>query len=118
MLTTLPLLIAAVWRWAATEQRIALRAEALRRSSRADDGGAVEVGQHGEHPAVVVAVGCRPSLVKMLVACLSTAFSVITMRSAIAWLVRPSAINPRTSDSRGVEPGQRVERRRQHHRSL
>jgi putative membrane protein len=29
MLTTLPLLVAAVWRWAATEQRIAQRAEAL-----------------------------------------------------------------------------------------
>lgn len=29
MLTTLPLLVAAVWRWAATEQRIAERAEAL-----------------------------------------------------------------------------------------
>jgi putative membrane protein len=29
MLTTLPLLVAAVWRWAATEERIARRAEAL-----------------------------------------------------------------------------------------
>ena len=29
MLTTLPLLVAAVWRWAATEQRVAQRAEAL-----------------------------------------------------------------------------------------
>jgi putative membrane protein len=29
MLTTLPLLVAAVWRWASTEQRIAQRAEAL-----------------------------------------------------------------------------------------
>jgi putative membrane protein len=29
MFTTLPLMIAAVWRWASTEQRIALRAEAL-----------------------------------------------------------------------------------------
>ena len=29
MFTTLPLLVAAVWRWASTEQRIAERAEAL-----------------------------------------------------------------------------------------
>ena len=29
MLTTLPLLVAAVWRWASTEQRVAQRAEAL-----------------------------------------------------------------------------------------
>ena len=29
MLTTLPLLVAAVWRWASTEQRVARRAEAL-----------------------------------------------------------------------------------------
>ncbi len=39
MLTTLPLMIAAVWRWAATEQRIALRAEAL--SAQADQTPAV-----------------------------------------------------------------------------
>ena len=47
MLTTLPLLVLAVWRWAATEERIARRAEALadaathaprsRRRSRVDD---------------------------------------------------------------------------------
>ena len=30
MLTTVPLLLLAVWRWAATEERVALRAEALR----------------------------------------------------------------------------------------
>ena len=29
MLTTLPLLVLAVWRWAATEERVARRAEAL-----------------------------------------------------------------------------------------
>ena len=29
MLTTLPMLVVAVWRWAATEERVARRAEAL-----------------------------------------------------------------------------------------
>ena len=29
MFTTLPLLVAAVWRWASTEQKVAQRAEAL-----------------------------------------------------------------------------------------
>src|SRR5581483_4302308 len=44
----------------------------------------------------------RPSLPKMLVTCFSTARSVTTSRSPIAWFDRPSAISPSTSRSRGV----------------
>ena len=36
MLTTLPLLVLAVWRWAATEERVARRAEALADAARRD----------------------------------------------------------------------------------
>jgi len=43
------------------------------------------------------------SLVKMLVTCFSTARPVITSVSAIAWLLRPSAISSRTSYSRDVK---------------
>ena len=38
MLTTLPLLVAAVWRWASTEQRVAQRAEALADAAAAPPG--------------------------------------------------------------------------------
>src|SRR3954469_12839294 len=47
-------------------------------------------------------VGGRPSLLKMLVTCFSTARSVTTSASAIAWLDLPSAISPSTSRSRGL----------------
>src|SRR5947207_1083415 len=46
--------------------------------------------------------GGRWSLVKMLATCFSTARPEITRPSAIAWLLRPSAISPSTSCSRGV----------------
>lgn len=42
MLTTLPLLVAAVWRWASTEQRVAERAEALAGAARQRPGGVDE----------------------------------------------------------------------------
>ena len=57
----------------------------------------------------------RPSLAKMLVTCFSTLRSVISSRSAIAWLERPSAISSSTSRSRGVSassgPSSRARRR-------
>src|SRR3954454_2482715 len=44
----------------------------------------------------------RSSFEKMLVTCFSTARSVTTSRSAIAWFDRPSAMSSSTSRSRGV----------------
>ncbi len=44
----------------------------------------------------------------MLDTCFSTAPSLTTSRSAMALLLRPSAINDRTSRSRGVSCGERV----------
>ena len=56
---------------------------------------------------MVVGARRQPELVKMLVTCFSTARSVTNMRSAIAWLERPSAISSSTSRSstRLVEGG-------------
>ena len=47
MLTTLPLLVAAVWRWASTEQRVAQRAEALADAAAARSADAASAGRHG-----------------------------------------------------------------------
>ena len=72
-----------------------------------------EVAQHGQHAAVVrPAVGGSSSLPKMLVTCFSTARSVTTSASAIAWFERPSAISASTSRSRGVSASSGSSRRR------
>ena len=55
--------------------------------------------------------GARPSFPKMLVTCFSTARSVTTSCSAMAWFERPSAISSSTSRSRGVRSSSGSSRR-------
>ena len=54
----------------------------------------LEVGDHGEHAAVVLSSSAaRSSFMKMLLVCLLMAFSVTNSAAAIAALERPSAIS-------------------------
>ena len=76
-------------------------------TSRVGTNSAAQVRQHGQHAAVVLAVGVRSSLEKIEVTCFSTARSVTTSASAIAALERPSAIRP---EHLALARGQRLER--------